>query len=223
MLLPQNDRAREIVSYCYKRILITAAHLTDPAPIDSGVTQLLADWRSGNDGALERLTPIIYDELRRLASVMVGAGVGPNTLQPTALVHEFYLRVSGLREIEWQNRAQFISTAAKVMRNLLVDHARRRNSGKRGGDALIKGLGDFEIPCFDPAFDLVDLDGALDKLAREYPRHARVVELVFFGGLNPDETAAIIGTSGTPTSRRTVERDWRFAKAWLQDELSPGW
>ncbi len=188
-----------------------------PAAAHSKVTRLLANWREGDDSALHELTPLVYDELRRIAGVSLAREHG--TIQPTALVHEFYLKVAGLRDVEWKNRAQFVATAAKVMRNLLVDRARHKLAAKSGGGVMVASIEEVELPSFDPAFDLIDLDHALRRLQVEYPRHAQVVELVFFGGLNAEEAAAVLSAEGTGTSRRTVERDWRFAKAWLQNEL----
>lgn len=202
--------------------LRTSSHTSAHTSVsEDAVTHLLSEWRGGDEGALDRLTPLIYEELRRMAGYYLHLQAPGHTLQPTALVHEFYLKAAGLRNFEWQNRAQFIATAARVMRNLLVDHARKKKAGKRSGGAPMEPIEGIELPSFDPAFDLLDLDRALMRLGVEYPRHAQVVELVFFGGLSPVETARVLESEGKPVSPRTVERDWRFAKAWLLHELSP--
>jgi len=186
------------------------------AAAGGGITRLLDQWREGDDAALERLTPLIYDELRRLARGYLRSEPSGGTMQATALVHEVYLRSAGLRKIKWESRGQFIAAAAKVMRNVLVDHARKKAAAKRGGGAIEERA---EPKAPDSNLDILEVHLALDKMAAEYPRHAQVVELIFFGGLNASETAEILTACGTTTSQRTVERDWKFARSWLHKEL----
>ena len=160
----------------------------------------------------EQLLPLVYEELRLLAAHKLAAERPGHTLQPTALVHEAYLRLSGLRETRLQNRAHFYGASAQVMRRVLVDHARRRNAGKRGGGG--GGLPPSPPPEFDTPvdvrLDLVALDRALDRLMSVAPEKAKVVEPRYFGGLSVEETAEYMGVS-----ERTVKRHWRFARAWL--------
>lgn len=183
------------------------------------ITGLLSQWKNGDDDALKLVIPALYDELRRLASAYVRKDDAAQALQPTDLVHEFYLHIAGLREVDWESRGQFIAAAARTMRNILVDGARRRNSERRGG-GRIDQLGDLDLPSPEPEVDVLAMDRALEKLAATYPRHARVVELMFFGGLNAAETAQVLSASGTSVSLRTVERDWRFARSWLHTEMA---
>jgi RNA polymerase sigma factor (TIGR02999 family) len=174
------------------------------------VTFWLQQWQSGSDQALEQVTRLVYRDLRRLARKYLQNESPGNTLQATALVHEFYLRVSSIREMDWKGRGQFIAVAAQMMRRILIDHARKRRAAKRAGvPGILKASGDVPDP------DLLDVDRALQKLALEFPRHAQVVELRFFGGLDAPEIARTMDLS-----LRTVERDWQFSKAWLQHELS---
>src|SRR5437870_1894363 len=129
---------------------------------------LLADWRAGDDRALERMVPLIYDELRRLARTYLQSQPPGHTLRPTALVHEFYLRTGGMRNVEWESRGQFIAAAAKAMRNLLVDHARKRTAQKRGGDCHADSLDEVELSSPEPDLDVIDVHRALDKLSGEF-------------------------------------------------------
>jgi RNA polymerase sigma-70 factor, ECF subfamily len=183
-----------------------------------GITGLLAQWKNGDDEALRVVIPALYDELRRLAAVYVRRSHG-ETLQPTALVHELYLHIDGFRDVDWQSRGQFIAAAARLMRNILVENVRRRKSVKRGG-GLVEPLEDLDVSSPVPAVDVLAIDSALDQLARDYPRHARVVELMFFGGLTAAEAAEVMRASGETISLRTVERDWRFARSWLHDYMA---
>jgi RNA polymerase sigma-70 factor (ECF subfamily) len=184
------------------------------------ITRSLQDWRGGDEDALSRLTAAVYRELRRLASSLFAAESGDRTLQPTALVHELYLQLPSVQHLDWQSRAQFLNVAAKMMRNILVDHARRRHAAKRGGgttpvivDSLIE----------DPALksDVLVINDALERLSEHYPRQSRVVELRFFGGLTTEETCDVLSATGVECSQRTVERDWTFARAWLQNAIGP--
>jgi RNA polymerase sigma factor (TIGR02999 family) len=196
-----------------------------PAPRDgvSGVTELLAAWGAGDRRAADRLLPVVYGELRRQAArAMRGESAG-HTLQPTALVHEAYLRLVDQRAAGWQSRAQFFGVAAQAMRRVLVDHARGRHAAKRGGGAHQVALGGRDALrvdggddwAADPAADVLALHDALTRLAAMDPEQARLVELRYFGGLTIDETAAALGSSPA-----TVKREWAVARGWLRRELS---
>lgn len=185
------------------------------------ITQLLEDWSSGKETALEQLTPFVYDELRRLAAHYLQNERADHTLQATALVHEAYLRLLELKHIDWQNRAHFLGVTANLMRKILVDHARRRNAEKRGcGERKIQ-LSEIENYAASDNLDLVELDSLLERFSREYPRQGKIVELKFFGGLTIDEIVSVLSASDGKISTTTVERDWRFARAWLHEELKP--
>jgi RNA polymerase sigma factor (TIGR02999 family) len=181
------------------------------------VTRLLNQYREGRREALDLLLPVVYDELRRIAAGYMRREQQGHTLQPTALVHEAYVRLVDQREVEWQNRAHFFGVAAQLMRRLLVDHARGRNRRKRGGGVLVVPLEDHDVagPAPDDGVDFVALDAALDRLAALSPQQARVVELRYFGGLSIEETAEVLGVS-----TMTVKRAWAMARAWLHRELS---
>ncbi len=183
---------------------------TDPGD----VTLLLSQLRAGDREAESKLIPLVYDELRRLAAHYLRGERADHTLQPTALVHEAYLRLTKLRDLDWQSRSHFFATAATVMRRILVDHARAQQAGKR--EALHNAVSLEDALVTSPArpSELISLDAALDKLAQLDPRRSKIVELRFFGGLSEEETGAILGVS-----TRTVKRDWRIAKAWLYNEL----
>lgn len=179
----------------------------------SAVTTLLRAWRNGDRAAFERLCPLVYGELRRRAGHYL-KGERPNhTLQPTALVHEVFLRLVNLDRVDWHDRAHFFALAARQMRRILVDSARARRYQKRGGGAVTVTFAD-ELAVVARSPDLIALDDALDLLAARDARKARVVELRFFGGLTNDETAAALGISTD-----TVTRDWNMAKLWLRREL----
>jgi RNA polymerase sigma factor (TIGR02999 family) len=179
------------------------------------VTQLLAAWSQGDQAALDRLMPIVYDELHRLAHSYMDREQQGHTLQTTALVNEAYLRLIEQRRMNWENRAQFFGIAAKMMRRILVDFARRRHYLKRGGDALRVSLGEAADTVEMRSADLIALDDALSALAARDQRKSQVVELRFFGGLSVEETALALGVSPS-----TVLRDWSLAQAWLYRELS---
>jgi RNA polymerase sigma factor (TIGR02999 family) len=179
------------------------------------VTQLLAAWSQGDQAALDRLMPIVYDELHRLAHSYMDREQHGHTLQTTALVNEAYLRLIEQRRMNWENRAQFFGIAAKMMRRILVDFARRRHYLKRGGDALRVSLGEAADTVEMRSADLIALDDALSALAARDQRKSQVVELRFFGGLSVEETALALGVSPS-----TVLRDWSLAQAWLYRELS---
>jgi RNA polymerase sigma factor (TIGR02999 family) len=184
---------------------------------DPDVTKLLADWRGGNAAALERLIPIVYDELRRVARARLRSEGSDHTLQTTALVHEAYLRLVGLDRMTLQNRTHLFAMASRLMREILVDHARRRNALKRGGAVTVLGLEDVPAGTEKAVVDVLALDEALADLTSIDPRLCRVVELRFFAGLTINEAADALGVSPA-----TVERDWTVAKAWLLQRLSPG-
>ena len=178
------------------------------------VTQLLQAWSVGEQDALAKLTPLVYQELRRLAQRYMAQERPGQTLQATALVHEAYLRLVGVKKLNWQNRAQFFGVSAQFMRRILVDRARSRRSLKRGGDAQPVSFDEALVLSPEPGQDLVALDDALKTLATMDPRRSRVVELRFFGGLTVEETAEVLHVSP-----ETVMHDWKLAKAWLLREL----
>lgn len=174
------------------------------------VTELLAEWQQGDAAAFDKLTPLVYDELRRIAHRYVRRERNGHTLQTTELVNEAYARLLGRDRIEWQNRAHFFGFTAQVMRHILIDHARRRQFAKHGGDAQQVSMDNVAVMSQQRAAELVALDEALDELARLDPRKSRVVELRYFGGLSLEQTADAL-----QVSLMTVRRDWRAAKAWL--------
>jgi RNA polymerase sigma-70 factor (ECF subfamily) len=181
----------------------------------TGITQLLADASNGDQAALDALLPLVYNELRRLADHYLRRERSDHTLQATALVHEAYLRLVDQTNISWQNRAHFFSVAAQVMRHILVDHARKAHTDKRGGGEHKLALDDAVSFFEERDVNLGALDEALTELARLDAQQSRVVELRFFGGLTIDEIAAVLQI--TPG---TVRYDWRMAKAWLHRALS---
>lgn len=182
---------------------------------DQSVTELLLKWGSGDKSALDELIPLVYDELRKLAASYLRRKPGAHTLQATALVHEAYVRLADQSSISMQHRAQFFGLAAKVMRDILVDHARKRLAAKRGGDQLRLSLSQADRFGHKPEVGLLALDDALNELATTNPQHSRVVELRFFGGLTIEETADVMSLS-----HATTERYWSFARAWLRRELA---
>jgi RNA polymerase sigma-70 factor, ECF subfamily len=194
--------------------------MPDQGPQESPgiITRCLKDWRGGDEEALSRLTAAVYRELRRLAGAVMNGQAGKRTIQPTALVHELYLQLPGVQGFDWQSRAQFLNVSAKMMRNILVDHARKRLAAKRGGGespTAVEGL------VHDPALnvDVLMVHEALERFAVEHPRQSRVVELRFFGGLSAEETCEVLKVEGESSSLRTVERDWTYARAWLEDAI----
>jgi RNA polymerase sigma-70 factor, ECF subfamily len=181
----------------------------------SDVTAALVAWSNGDRDALARVLPQVYDQLRALATHQLRREAPGHTLQPTALVHEAFLRLAGRREVHLEARAQFFAVAAQAMRRVLVDHARKRLADKRGaGDERLSITAAEELVASFPAVDVVDLDAALKRLESLDPRQARVVELKFFAGLGLEEIAAALGVS-----RSTVRDDWRMARVWLRREL----
>lgn len=174
------------------------------------VTRLLVDWRNGDDGAFDRLVPLVYRELHRLAHARMRGQSPGLTLQTTALVNEAYLRLLGEQGVSWENRVHFFSVCARAMRSVLVDAARARASLKRGGEGIRVPFDEARLPAPVAAADVLAVDEALTALARDEPRKARVVELRYFGGLSVEETAEAVGISV-----QTVMRDWNMAKLLL--------
>jgi RNA polymerase sigma factor (TIGR02999 family) len=182
-----------------------------------GVTALLLQWGQGDEVALERLVPLVHRELHRIAQrCMVGERAG-HSYQATALLNEAYVRLIDGASVAWQDRAHFYAVCARIMRRILVDHARARNYQKRGGNAVRVTFDEALIVSSEPAHDFDALDDALSALAQFDERKSRVIELRFFGGMTVEETATVLGVSTD-----TVHRDWRLAKAWLQGELKAG-
>lgn len=178
------------------------------------MTALLLAWGAGDAAALQRLVPLVQTELHRIARrCMAGERVG-NSLQATALVSEAYLRLVDVQRVRWQDRAHFLAMSARMMRRVLVDHARAKGYQKRGGDAVRVTFEEMALPGRAPDRDLVALDDALEALAKMDERKGQVVDMRFFGGLSVEETAAVLGVSV-----ETVMRDWKFAKSWLLREL----
>ena len=186
-------------------------------PSPNEITRLLLNWSQGDRAALDRLVPLVYDELRRLARHFMRREREGHTLQTTALVNEAYLRLIDQRSVRWQNRAHFFAIAAQLMRRILVDHARSRRYAKRGGEARQVSFDEAAIVSRERSAELVAIDDALTDLAAHDPRKSQIVELRFFGGLNIKETAEVMGISPT-----TVQREWRSAKAWLYQAIREG-
>jgi RNA polymerase sigma-70 factor (ECF subfamily) len=189
--------------------------MTTPSPSQQEVTQLLADWSDGDDGALDKLIPLVQPKLHRLAHHYMSRERTGHTLQTTALLNEAYLRLVDDSTHNWQNRTHFMAAAAQLMRRIMVDHARERCSLKRGGGALRVTLDDAALVTGKRSEELLALDEALERLAAQDPRKSRIVELRYFGGLTEEETAAFLKLSD-----RTVRREWRMARTWLYRALS---
>ena len=188
-----------------------------PQPAGGDVTALLRLWSDGDEQAFDRVVPLVYDELHRMALRYLAGERSNVSLQATALVNEVCLRLLGWDQARWQNRGHFFGVSAQMMRRVLVDIARRRLADRRGAGAVRVPLAAIELPASERDTDLVTIDRVLDKLASEDPRKARVVELRFFGGLSMEEVARALDVS-----IRTVHSDWAFARAWLYRELSDG-
>ncbi len=184
-------------------------------PSSESITQLLTEWRDGDKTALDRLIPLVYEELRRLAHHYLRRERPGYTLQTSALVNEAYLRLVDHKGMRWQNRAHFYAVAAQAMRRILVDHARSRDAAKRGGGANLIGLDEAATAAQMQAANLLALDEALNQLALIDKRKSRIVELRYFGGMSVEETAEVIGVSPV-----TVMREWSSAKAWLLRAIS---
>lgn len=182
-------------------------------------TKLLEQAKAGSESALDQLLPLVYAELRSLAAAYLKKERGNHTLQPTALVHEAYLRLVQQSDTPWSNRTHFLAVAARVMRKVLIDSARRRRADKRGSDLQRVTIHEAQVPSVGAGdiVDVVDLDEALTRLAKMDERKTRVIELRFFGGMTNDEISAVLGVS-----RKTVVEDWTVARAWLGRELKKG-
>ncbi|MFN2442679.1 MAG: sigma-70 family RNA polymerase sigma factor [Thermoanaerobaculia bacterium] len=189
--------------------------MSDLAPRE--VTQLLNAWCDGSQEALDRLVPLVYEELHRLARQCMRGERPGHTLQTTELVNEAYMRLVDWKNVRWQNRAHFFGVAAQTMRRVLVDFARSRRSVKRGGGKFNVSLGEAAAVSLERGEDFIALDDALETLSALDPRKARIVELRFFGGMSVDEAAEVLEISS-----RTVMREWSFAQAWLHRELTRG-
>jgi RNA polymerase sigma factor (TIGR02999 family) len=189
--------------------------MTTPSPSQQEVTRLLTEWSGGDESALEKLIPLVHPELHSLAHHYMSRERIGHTLQTTALLNEAYLRLVDDPTRNWQNRTHFIAAAAQLMRRIMVDHARERCSLKRGGGALKVPLDDAALVTEKRSEELLALDEALERLAAQDPRKSQIVELRYFGGLTVEETTAFL-----KLSHRTVEREWRMAKAWLYRSLS---
>jgi len=181
----------------------------------SEITQILQDWNDGNEDAKERLLPFVYDELKRQARILMSKERADHTLQPTALVHEAFLRLSETAGINWQNRRHFYGIASFLMRRVLIDHARLYATEKRGNHAIHFSLEDVQIPVEERAGSLLVLDEALERLEKFDERQAKVVEMRFFGGMNNREIAESLDVS-----EQTVKREWHAARLWLYRELN---
>ncbi|MDQ3625658.1 MAG: sigma-70 family RNA polymerase sigma factor [Verrucomicrobiota bacterium] len=185
------------------------------APIPSApVTQLLIDWTKGNRDAAAGLMPLVYEELRQLARGYLQRERADHTLQATGLVHEAYLRLVDQKTTTWQNRAHFFGVAAQLMRRILVDHARRHRTEKRGGEWTKVEFDEALAPSASRTLDVIALDDALHDLAKLNPQHSQIVELRFFGGMTIEEVAEVLDVSP-----RTVQREWRMARAWLRRQI----
>jgi RNA polymerase sigma-70 factor (ECF subfamily) len=177
-------------------------------------TQLLVNWRNGDKSALDEMTPVLYEELRRVARRLLSAERRDHTLQPTALVHEAYMRLIDQRSVDWRNRAHFLGVAATMMRRILINHAKAHQAAKREGYAQAIALEDALGVFTNPEVDLLDLDQSLDRLAKLDPQQGKVVELRYFGGLSIEETAEVMGISTA-----TVKREWGTARLWLLQQM----
>jgi len=200
-----------------RKNLQSAERIMSDPPRDQArgnVTALLDAWGAGDDRALEQLLPLVEAELRRLARAYMARERRGHTLQTTALINEAFMRLTGARAVRWQDRAHFLGISARLMRRVLVDHARTRGYQKRGGGAFRTTLNDALMVSPAPSVDLVALDRALEKLAEVDQRKSRVVEMRFFGGMSVEETAEALHVS-----EDTIKRDWRLAKLWLLREL----
>lgn len=184
-------------------------------PPQHDITKLLAEWSDGNQSALDRLYPLVYDELHRLARRYMSRERKGHTLQTTALINEAYVRLVDQKHVHWANRSHFFAISAQIMRRILIDHARRHAYAKRGGGAQQVSLEEVAAVAPDPGRELIRLDEALKSLAEMDPRRSQVVELRYFGGLNNEEIAGVL-----KISENTVTRDWNMARAWLYQQLS---
>jgi len=185
------------------------------SPARHQITELLAEWREGNQSALDELYPLVYDELHRLARRYMSRERKDHTLQTTALINEAYVRMVDQKNVNWANRSHFFAISAQIMRRILIDHARRHAYAKRGGGAQQVSLEEVAALVPEQGRELMRLDEALKSLAERDPRRSQVVELRYFGGLNNEEIAGVL-----QVSENTVTRDWNMARAWLYQQLS---
>ncbi len=183
--------------------------ITEPA-----VTQLLKEIQSGDKTALDQMLPLVYGELKKLASYQLRRERSNHTLQPTALVHEAYMRLINQREVNWRDRAHFFGLASQMMRRILVNHALAHKAEKRGGSEVMLSIDEVVNFSSQPGVDIANLDDALNRLERLDPQQSRIVEMRFFGGLTVEEVAEVLNISST-----TVKREWRVAKAWLYEQI----
>ena len=188
-----------------------------PAPRNHDVTRLLHEWAGGDEQALARLIDLVYPELRRIAAQYLRRERQGHTLQPTALVNEAFLRLAQRPDKQWNDRTHFFAVAARIVRNVLVDHARAREASKRGSGAFTVVLTDAVAQVPAPEVNLLDLDTALKELEQLDPQHSRIVELRYFAGLSIEETAAVVGVSES-----SVKRDWVLAKTWIRRRMEGG-
>ena len=179
------------------------------------ITQILQDWNGGNEAAKEQLLPFVYDELKRQARLLMSKERANHTLQPTALVHEAFLRLSEQTGIDWQNRSHFYGIASRLMRQILVDHARLHATAKRGSNAIHFSVDDLQIPVEERAGSILVLNEVLERLEKLDEKQAKIVEMRFFGGMNNGEIAESLDIS-----ERTVGREWQSARLWLYRELN---
>jgi RNA polymerase sigma factor (TIGR02999 family) len=200
--------------FCYHQHCVASHMQAQPA---QDVTAILRAWTGGDERALDRLLPVLYEELRRTARAYMRRERSGHTLQTTALVNEVFLKLVDLHQVQLHDRAHFLTLAAQLMRRILVDHARRRGYRKRGGGERLVGLDEAATVSTGSGSHLVAIDDALNALAKRDARKAKVVEMKFFGGLSVEETAAAL-----KVSPQTVLRDWSLAKAWLRREMTPG-
>ena len=212
-----NGRFRDTLDYQFTHLKISSYNFRNMSQQDpSEITQMLLELTEGNQEVVNQILPHIYDELRRLASSYLRRERADHTLQPTALVHEAYMKLIDQKRVHWQNRAHFFGIAAQVMRRILMDHARKHQADKRGGEAEKLPLEeDILVVSHDKSAELIALDEALEALAQFDEQKAKIVELRYFGGLSIEETAEVIGVS-VPT----INRQWRMAKAWLYSQLA---
>jgi RNA polymerase sigma factor (TIGR02999 family) len=201
---------------CSARLPVCTMNRGPDGRTSGEVTALLQAWSDGDPDAFERVLPLVYEELHRMAARYLIGERSSVSLQPTALVNELCLRLLGWDAVRWQNRGHFFGVSARMMRRVLVDIARRRRADRRGGPSAIRvPLDTIDVPASEPAADLLEIDSVLEMLAAEDPRKAQVVELRFFGGLSIEEIAETLGISV-----RTVHADWAFARAWLYRTLA---
>lgn len=179
------------------------------------ITKILQNWREGDKSAVDRLFPVVYNELKKQARVLMSKERGNHTLQPTALVNEAYIRLVGVNQMSWEDRSHFFAFSATTMRRILVEHARKIATEKRGGKMQRLTLDNLQIADGQKATDLLELDEAMMNLAEFDERKAKVVEMIFFGGLNQKEIAGVLDVT-----EKTVQRDWKFAKLWLYRQLT---